>query len=162
MPALQWLSSRFEKRQGVACRFRSRHDRMNLPSGVPLVAYRFAQEALTNVSKHANASQVTIDLSLTRGVLSLEVVDNGRGLNADDLDKSRSFGLRGLRERAGTVGGWVEVSSAGTDAHSGTPTGTPTGTTLLLSVPVGKGKGNAGAARYDADADHDPSAWGAM
>ena len=166
VPALQWLSSRFEKRNGVVCRFRSRDDSMALPSGVPLVAYRFAQEALTNVSKHANASRVTIDLSLTRGVLSLEVVDNGCGLQPDDLNKARSFGLRGLRERASTVGGWVEVSSAGTDArsgtHSGTPTGTPTGTTLLLSVPVGKGKGNAGEARYDADADHDPSAWGAM
>ena len=164
VPALQWLSSRFEKRNGVICRFRSRHDSMVLPSGVPLVAYRFAQEALTNVSKHANATQVTIDLSLTRGVLSLEVVDNGCGLKADDLDKARSFGLRGLRERASTVGGWVEVSGGGSDARAGMRSGAggPTGTTLLLSVPVGQGSGVAAEARYDADADHDPSAWGAL
>ena len=164
VPALQWLSSRFEKRNGVVCRFRSRHESMALPSGVPLVAYRFAQEALTNVSKHANATQVTIDLSLTRGVLSLEVVDNGCGLKADDLDKARSFGLRGLRERASTVGGWVEVSGGGSDARAGMRSGTggPTGTTLLLSVPVGQGSGVAAEARYDADADHDPSAWGAL
>ena len=62
------------------------------------MAYRFAQEALTNVSKHAGASRVSIDLSLTRGVLSLEVSDNGRGLSDADLAKARSCGLRGLHE----------------------------------------------------------------
>jgi signal transduction histidine kinase len=86
-------------------------------------------------------------------VLSLEVADDGRGLTGADLWKTRSFGLRGLRERASTVDGWVEVSSA------------DTGTTLLLSVPVavaGAGSdADAGASRFDNDADHDPSAWGA-
>lgn len=141
--ALQWMAGQFERRNGVGCRFRCRHEQVALPAGVPLVAYRFAQEALTNVTKHAQASEVTIDLSLTRGVLSLEIADNGRGLGAADLAKTGSFGLRGLHERAGTVGGWVEVSSGAS------------GTTLLLSVPVG-GDGK----RFDADDDHDPSGWG--
>ena len=51
-----------------------------------------------------------IDLSLAGGVLSLEVSDNGRGLSRADLAKARSFGIRGLHERAGTVGGWVDLS----------------------------------------------------
>jgi signal transduction histidine kinase len=148
VPALQWLCSRFEKRNGVACVFRTSHDHMALPAGVPLVAYRFAQEALTNVSKHAGAGKVTIDLALTRGVLSLEVADNGRGLSSEDLAKARSFGLRGLHERAGTVGGWVEVSSEAS------------GTTLLLSVPVRPRGSAAGTEGVDDDADHDPSVWG--
>lgn len=147
--ALQWMSGHFEKRNGVTCRFRTSHETMALPAGVPLVAYRFAQEALTNVSKHAQAGKVTIDLSLTRGVFSLEVADDGRGLQAADLAKARSFGLRGLRERAGTVGGWVEVSS------------NAAGTTLLLSVPVRTEAEGAATGRFDDDADHDPSAWGA-
>jgi signal transduction histidine kinase len=78
---------------------------------VPLVAYRMAQEALTNVSKHAQATRVSIDLSVARGVLSLEVSDNGRGLAARPLAKARSFGLRGLPS-APTVGGWVDVISS--------------------------------------------------
>jgi signal transduction histidine kinase len=123
--ALQWMASRFEKRTGIACEFRSRHEHLTLPAGVPLVAYRAAQEALTNVSKHAQATQVHIDLSLAGGVLSLEISDNGRGLNPEDLAKVRSFGIRGLHERAGTVGGWVDLSSG------------PAGTTLILSVPLG-------------------------
>ena len=150
--ALQWMASRFEKRDGQPCLFRTSHEAMQLPSGVPLVAYRFAQEALTNVSKHAQASRVTIDLSLSRGVLSLEVSDNGRGLDRSDLAKARSFGLRGLHERAGTVGGWVDVSS-----HAD-------GTVLMLSIPVQQGAdGAAGAAQaFDQDDDHDPSAWGTL
>ncbi len=156
VPALQWLGRQFEKRNGIACPVRSSHDSMPLPSGVPLVAYRFAQEALTNVAKHAQASRVTVDLSLSRRVLSLELSDNGRGLAPGDLAKARSFGLRGLQERAATVGGWVDVSSSGS------------GTVLLLSVPLRGQAGGAGAAQegeggetdFDQDDDHDPTGWG--
>ena len=148
--ALQWLANAHEKREGLSCRFRSSRDCMPLPSGVPLVAYRFAQEALTNVSKHAQATRVTIDLAFSGDVLSLEVSDNGRGLDRADLDKARSFGLRGLHERAGTVGGWVDVSSSAA------------GTVLMLSVPLRRGAAGTklGPAAFDQDDDHDPTAWG--
>jgi signal transduction histidine kinase len=146
--ALQWMASRFEKRNSVTCQFRTSQESMTLPAGVPLVAYRFAQEALTNVSKHAHATRVVIDLSLTRGVLSLEVADNGRGLAPADLDKARSFGLRGLHERAGTVGGWVDVSSG------------LQGTTLLLSVPIRGPKGEMPNFAETGQDMHDPSVWG--
>jgi len=122
--ALQWMASRFGKREGLACNFRSSHESLQLPPGVPLVAYRFAQEALTNVSKHARATQVSMDLSFSGGVLSIEVSDNGCGLRDDSVVKSGGFGLRGLPERARHVGGWVEVSSSNA------------GTILLLSVPI--------------------------
>jgi len=135
--ALQWMTSSFEKRTGVACTFRTSHEVMQLPAGVPLVAYRTAQEALTNIAKHAQATRVLIDLSLAGDVLSLEVADNGRGLSDADLAKARSFGIRGLHERASTVGGWVELSSV---AHQGT--------TLILSVPL-----NPEAATQHADHD---------
>ncbi|MFM8766229.1 MAG: response regulator [Rubrivivax sp.] len=123
--ALQWMTQRFEKRTGIVTVFRTSHEALPpLPQGVPLVAYRTAQEALTNVSKHAQARKVTVDLSLSHGVLSLEVVDDGRGLDEGALSKARSFGIRGLHERAGTVGGWMDLSSS------------PSGTSLILSVPL--------------------------
>ncbi len=124
LAALQWIGQRFEKRTGVVCVLRLPEQLDELPGGVPLVAYRTAQEALTNITKHAQASRVRIDLSLAGGVLSLEVSDNGRGLSSEDLAKARSFGIRGLHERAGTVGGWVDLSSG------------EGGTTLILSVPL--------------------------
>ena len=111
--ALQWMTQRFEKRTAILCEFRAGPglEGRALPVGVPLVAYRTAQEALTNVSKHSQATRVVVDVSLTGGVLSLEVSDNGRGLGAADLAKAKSFGIRGLHERASTVGGWVDLSS---------------------------------------------------
>jgi len=150
--ALQWMTSRFEKRTAIACEFRASAELLAgplaLPSGVPLVAYRTAQEALTNVSKHALASRVVVDLSLTGGVLSLEVSDNGRGLTQDDLAKTRSFGIRGLHERAQTVGGWVDLSSSGA------------GTTLILSVPLQSPPGTPPADNTPMDAE--TSAWTAL
>ena len=148
VPALQWMTNRFERRNNVGCQFRTTHEAIQLPVGVPLVAYRFAQEALTNISKHAHASRVVVDLSLSAGVLSLEVSDNGGGLTPDDLTKARSFGLRGLHQRASTVGGWVDVSSG------------PEGTTLLLSVPLREARAHETELTRQVDREHDPSGWG--
>ena len=130
--ALQWLTQRFESRTGIVCRLRLPNAASgplpSLPAGVPLVAYRTVQEALTNVGKHAAATRVVVDLALTGGVLSLEISDNGRGLASADLAKASSFGIRGLRERAATVGGWIDLSS-----------GEGRGTSLILSVPLDGG-----------------------
>jgi signal transduction histidine kinase len=156
--ALQWLASRFEKRTGISCSFRSSHEQLGtedhpLPDGVPLTAYRTAQEALTNISKHAHATRVSIDLSLSGQVLSLEVSDNGSGLSREDLAKATSFGIRGLHERASTVGGWVDLSSRSQGLH---------GTTLILSIPLTLHAGGtpmAGDVDEDDNREHDPSAW---
>jgi signal transduction histidine kinase len=158
--ALQWMTSNFTRRTGIQCEFRTaapagaEHERvaLQLPPGVPLVAYRTAQEALTNVHKHAQATRVVVDLSTTGGVMSLEVSDNGRGLAEQALAKTQSFGIRGLHERASTVGGWVDLSSS------------PAGTSLILSVPLGAfapvaaGPGQAAADVDDAD-DAEAKAW---
>ena len=148
--ALQWMTGRFEKRTGIECEFRASGlspDRRALPAGVPLVAYRTAQEALTNVSKHAGATRVVVDLSISGGVLSLELSDNGRGLGPGDLAKGQSFGLRGLHERASTVGGWVDLSSGAA------------GTTLILSVPLHAAGGAAGSDDNAGPEDPEDAAW---
>ena len=148
--ALHWLASRFEKRTGVECVIRLPASAPDLPAGVPLVAYRTAQEALTNITKHAQATRVQLDLSLAGGVLSLEISDNGRGLSADDLAKARSFGIRGLHERAGTVGGWVELSSS------------DSGTTMMLSVPLNLPGAADALSEAQLDDPDDPSQWGSL
>jgi signal transduction histidine kinase len=149
--ALQWMAARFERRTSTTCLLRLPPSLPPLPAGVPLVAYRTAQEALTNVSKHAQASKVEIDLSLAGGVLSLEISDNGRGLSQDDLAKARSFGIRGLHERARTVEGWVDLSSGGA------------GTTLILSIPLHDNAQRSNAvpdlSRLGSH-DQDPTGWG--
>ncbi|MCU7376617.1 response regulator [Paucibacter sp. O1-1] len=146
--AVQWMSMRFERRTGITTTMRTSHEQIQLPAGVPLVAYRTAQEALTNVSKHANASRVDIELSVDSGVLTLEVSDNGQGVAPGDLAKARSFGIRGLHERAATVGGWVDLSS------------NSRGTSLILSVPLEAPDDSLADDEAGRAATHDPSAWG--
>ena len=147
--ALQWMTARFERRTGIEAGLRVGDERLALPPGVPLVAYRTAQEALTNVSKHSQATRVDIELSLDSGVLTLEIHDNGRGIAAGDLAKERSFGIRGLHERAATVGGWVDLSS--------TPGG---GTSLILTVPLAADAIDALDDSTDFGNDTGASIWG--
>ena len=146
--AVQWMAARFERRTGIVTTVRTSHEQMQLPPGVPLVAYRTAQEALTNVSKHANATRVDIELSVDSGVLTLELSDNGRGIAPGALAKARSFGIRGLHERAATVGGWVDLSTS------------KKGVSLILSVPLQNQDLEAVGMDDGEEAAHDPSSWG--
>ena len=123
--ALDWLCTGFEKRTAIKTSLNASLQSAGLDRGVQLTAYRTAQEALTNISKYAHCSQVKMDLSDAGGVLTLEISDNGGGISAGDLDKPKSFGLRGLRERAKTVGGWLDVGSSATG-----------GTSITLSIPL--------------------------
>jgi signal transduction histidine kinase len=150
--ALQWMCSAFEKRTGLVCELRVAAGlrpgpvRRALPPGLALVAYRTAQEALTNVSKHARARRVVVDVSASAGVLSLEVSDDGHGLADGALGKTQSFGIRGLHERASTVGGWVDLSSG------------PGGTSLILSVPLQAESAAPGQVLHT-EADAEAEAW---
>lgn len=126
-PAVQWLANTFSERTGIAVKLQGRLGTA-LSKDVEMVAYRTAQEALTNVLKHARATEVRIDLSDLEGFLMLEITDNGQGATAQDLAKLKSFGLLGLKERAQTVGGWLDVVTAEGE-----------GVTLILSIPLDGG-----------------------
>jgi len=123
--AVQWLAHSFQKRTGIATSIHATSDKMHVNKDIQLVAYRTAQEALTNISKHAECSTVSIELTDEEGVLTLEIADNGKGLHKSFLEKPKAFGLRGLHERAKTVGGWLDISNRG-----------GVGTSIILSVPL--------------------------
>jgi signal transduction histidine kinase len=123
--AVQWLAGGFTKRTGIETTVHAFHENGSLSKDVQLVAYRTTQEALTNISKHADCNQVTIDLSNAGNVLTLEVKDNGKGISPAEHNKPKAFGLRGLHERAKSVGGWLDVST-----HCNA------GTSIILSVPL--------------------------
>jgi signal transduction histidine kinase len=123
--AVQWLAESFERRTGIKTTLRTNNMSLSAPMQVLLTAYRTAQEALTNASKYASCSLVRIELSDAEDVLTLEVADNGIGISAFEMNKPDAFGLRGLQERAKTVGGWLDVS-----------TGQAKGTAIILSIPL--------------------------
>jgi signal transduction histidine kinase len=123
--ALEWLAQDFERRTSIPVQLACCLGTGPLSRQLELVAYRTAQEALTNISKHAAASHARIELSDAEGVLTLEVSDDGCGMAADARNKRQSFGLIGLAERAKTAGGWLDVSSR-----------PGLGTSIILSVPL--------------------------
>jgi signal transduction histidine kinase len=87
-----------------------------LPAAVEVAAYRIAQEALTNVARHSGAGNCTIRLTLERGVLCVEVRDDGRGIPAPREGSSVhvGVGLTSMRERATELGGGLQVEALGT------------------------------------------------
>lgn len=131
VPAIEWQLAQFRKRTGLVTRFRTNTDQIDLADDAAMTVYRTLQEALTNVAKHSGASTVAVDMVISESMLSLEIHDDGHGIGAADLEKPQSFGLRGLAERARSVGGWLEVSRG------------KGGAALLLSVPVNAEPGAA-------------------
>ena len=123
--AVQWLAAGFERRTGIKTLLSVNNEHVAPSKAVQLTAYRTVQEALTNISKYANCSLVRIEMSDAEGFLTVEISDNGKGIAEDQLQKPQSFGIRGLHERAKTVGGWLDVSSR--EGH---------GTSIILSVPM--------------------------
>jgi signal transduction histidine kinase len=123
--AVQWLALGFERRTGIRTILRATNEDLCPEKAVQLAAYRTAQEALTNISKYAKCTEVQIDISDAENFLTLEITDNGIGISSQEMQKADAFGIRGLHERAKTVGGWLDVSS-----RQGS------GTSVILSVPL--------------------------
>jgi signal transduction histidine kinase len=123
--AVDWLATGFERRTGIRTTLRASVLDHELAKAVQLTAYRTAQEALTNIAKYAQCNLVSIDLTDSGQVLTLEINDNGQGFSALEQGKPKAYGLKGLQERAKSVGGWLDIStSAGK------------GTSIILSVPL--------------------------
>jgi signal transduction histidine kinase len=108
--ALDWYTTDFERRTEITCVFE--YDKVpSLSEAMATAAYRITQEAMTNVARHAFASRVEVVLKARNGLLKLAVVDDGRGFNPLELSDSEGLGVAGMRERAGLVGGTLEVHS---------------------------------------------------
>src|SRR3989339_311876 len=108
--ALEWYIADFAKRTGIACTFKHRQV-PNIDGIGVTAAYRIVQEALTNVTRHAAATQVKVSLEPKKGMLTLAVADNGRGFDLQEIASSECLGLAGMRERAGLLGGSLEIRS---------------------------------------------------
>ncbi len=122
--ALEWYTADFERRTEIACVFE--HEEVpRLSETVSTAAYRIAQEALTNIARHAEAVVVKVSLNSSNGFLTLKVVDDGKGFDALQLSESEGLGVAGMRERAMLVGGILEVTSQ-----------PQKGTRVYLEVPI--------------------------
>jgi PAS domain S-box-containing protein len=99
-----------EERSGQHTELKVEGD-LRLSPELDAALYRIAQEALNNVLKHADAQKVTIFLTQVDGLVTLEVIDDGKGFEVDSGQSMSSFGLQGMRERVSQMGGTIAVHS---------------------------------------------------
>jgi len=112
--AAEWLVEDFEQRSGIVCEL-ALEDAEEISALEPATAtalYRMLQESLTNVARHSQAGHVSVALGIDGGEVFLAIEDDGRGISAEDRQKTRSFGLKGLRERAHYLGGAAQIEPA--------------------------------------------------
>lgn len=110
--AVHWIANNFSQRTGIPVQTATQPLPKRLPDNIELAVFRTAQESLTNISKHASCTEVKIELTADAHYVTLEVSDNGQGIDISAPIQQGRFGLKGLNERAKTVGGWIDVSSA--------------------------------------------------
>lgn len=112
LPTLQRYLREFSQQHGVEVNFQGPKALHNLSPVVEVQLLRIAQEAMSNVRKHASATQVRVTLEDTRKGLSLMVKDNGRGFRlGDQAEYAKLRGLAIMRERVEELGGTLEITS---------------------------------------------------
>lgn len=113
IPALTWHVNRYQEQTRIQVKFKhSGVEGKRFPTEIETTAYRIAQEALTNVARHAGAARARLEVHAGGGMLSLEIEDNGRGFDPQtEIENPHSSGLKGMRERAALVGGSLQIES---------------------------------------------------
>ena len=126
--AIEWQVGDFRKRSGIACQLHIRDEAVFAAIGgqAEIALFRIVQEALSNVMRHARASNVAIEFSADAGAVYVSISDNGVGITAQQQRKKQCFGLIGIRERVRALDGQVEIGAP--------PAGT--GCRLWLRVPL--------------------------
>ncbi|WP_106744090.1 cache domain-containing protein [Yoonia maritima] len=128
-PALQALTDEFRTRTGIDTEFETVVFRNRLDQDARIALYRIAQEALTNIERHANATHVHMTLKGHRSGAMLRVTDNGSGMAWPQPERrgAHGLGLRNMQERIEQIGGTLRIE---------TSRNAPTGTIIEAQVPL--------------------------
>lgn len=124
--AIEWLAHDFEGRTGIRCSVEVPED-LSLPVDLATPLFRVCQEAVTNVTRHASASHVSIQLTCTGSEISLTINDDGRGITDEEIKRHGSLGLLGMKERVSILGGTLDVRGRAGE-----------GTTVAIRIPLGQ------------------------
>jgi signal transduction histidine kinase len=136
--AVQSHCKEFTRRTGIPCEIDVVEDFDDLDPAWSIALYRIVQESLTNISKHARASRVRIELTRETEGVTLRIADDGVGVLDETLSRPKSHGVIGMRERMRLVGGRFEIARApggrGTMVAAFIPAG--------LATPKGDARGD--------------------
>jgi PAS domain S-box-containing protein len=112
MEALEWQAQEFEKRSGLKIEFTSVISAIPIPEQITTGLFRIFQESLTNISRHAAATLVTVAVELKDDHLIMSIRDNGKGFDMVRSEQKKTLGLLGMKERAIMMAGKLELLSA--------------------------------------------------
>jgi PAS domain S-box-containing protein len=110
--AIEWLAEGWARRMGVKMSLKLGAADPAIDDAASIALYRMVQEALTNIARHARATEVGIEVQESSGELLMTVQDNGVGFDATSMFREGSHGLLGIRERALMLGGELEIGNA--------------------------------------------------
>jgi signal transduction histidine kinase len=125
--ALEWQANDFQNRTGIRCEVNSTLSESMPDQTVSTTLFRIFQETLTNIIRHAGATEVKVDLNESDGQIIMRVSDNGRGISNSEITRAGSLGLLGMKERAALLGGTFKIGRV--------PGGE--GTCVTVSIPPG-------------------------
>ena len=131
--AIEWQAEEFQKRTGIPCGVSIVPEEIVPDRDRSTTIFRIFQETLTNITRHAKATKISVRLEKEDGRLILEVKDNGKGITEKQLSDSKSLGLMGIRERAAYWGGHMNVKGG---VRNG-------GTTVIVHIPLERTGGAA-------------------
>jgi PAS domain S-box-containing protein len=123
--SIEWQALDFTKRTGIACDVKACAENLSLERAKSLALFRIFQEAITNVSRHARAKRIEVELSTSPETITLKVHDDGRGIQAKEIADLSSIGLLGMKERATRLGGTFNIKGVPGD-----------GTTVTAAIPL--------------------------
>jgi PAS domain S-box-containing protein len=141
--AMEWQVSDFQRRTGINCEFVSTLEGLKPDPDRSTAFFRILQEALTNVVRHTQATQIKVRLGKGDGAFLMEVEDNGGGITKNATHDSKSLGLIGMRERALAFDG--EVTFSGQRGK---------GTTIKVLIPIESPERESWGARQKSDVIH--------
>lgn len=109
--AIEWQSKEFENRAGIKVTFESNITHLYVEGTIATSLFRIYQEALTNIARHAKATQVYSNLQVTNDTVMLTIRDDGQGFDMRTLAGKRTLGILGMQERALMIKGRFEITS---------------------------------------------------
>ncbi len=107
--ALKWYASGFEKLHSIPVSMNMDMPHEVADKKISMTLFRILQETFTNIIRHAGATQISVDMRLREGIISLTIIDNGVGIDAGLAKEKRTFGLVSMKERTALVNGEYSI-----------------------------------------------------
>jgi two-component system sensor histidine kinase UhpB len=131
IPAIEWLTQDFQNRTGMECALQIQCSQLKFSPGFTTAIFRIAQEGLTNVARHSQATEVNIIFRERGEDLELIIEDNGRGITEHELSSPFSIGIIGMHERLRPFDGRLDIKGISNE-----------GTVLKISIPKSEAVGH--------------------